>query len=112
MNSMKIKFLVLTNGKNIGDDLAEGKATLPLIYAMQNTTSEKSRFVRDAIKNGDITALSEILVILKETDAFTQTRQKAKMYGTLANASLKNVPESPYRVALAELIVFATDRGY
>lgn len=99
-------------GKNIGDDLSEGKATLPLIYAMQNATSEKSEFIRTAIKNGDVDSLSEILIILKETDAFTSTRNKAKKYAALANAALQNIPESPYRKALEDLIAFAVERHY
>ncbi|MCX7120731.1 MAG: polyprenyl synthetase family protein [Gammaproteobacteria bacterium] len=99
-------------GKNIGDDLAEGKATLPLIYAMQNTSPEKSRFIQDAIKNGDANALPEILIILKESNAFELTRNKAEEYAVLAHAELKNIPESPYKTALKELITFAVKRNY
>jgi len=99
-------------GKNIGDDLAEGKATLPLIYAMQNATPEKSLFIHNAIKKGDVTALSEIISILKETNALNATRDKALKQAQLARQALKNIPESKYRQALEDLIVFATQREF
>ncbi len=99
-------------GKNIGDDLRDGKVTLPLIYAMQNAIPEKSLVVRNAIKTGDINALDEILSILKETNAFTMTRNKANECATLANHALKNIPESIYRNAMEELVLFAVRRGY
>ncbi|OGT49067.1 MAG: octaprenyl diphosphate synthase [Gammaproteobacteria bacterium RIFCSPHIGHO2_12_FULL_38_11] len=99
-------------GKNIGDDLAEGKATLPLIYAIQNATPKESQFMRNAIKNGDTTALPEILIALKKTNAFELTRNKAKEYAVLANATLQSIPESAYKKALKELVVFAVKRNY
>lgn len=99
-------------GKNIGDDLNEGKATFPLIYAMKNATTEKSALIRDAIKNGDTQALPTILSILKETDAFTATRKKAHEHATLANEALEKIPESPYRQAMKDLIVFALNRSF
>lgn len=101
-----------TTGKNIGDDLAEGKATLPLIYAMQNTTSEKSLFISNAIKKGDASALTKILIILKESNAYALTRQKAQDYVALACAALQKMPHSPYQKALADLVTFAVERNY
>src|SRR3990167_1363806 len=99
-------------GKNIGDDLSEGKATFPLIFAMQNTSSEKSEVIHNAIKEGDVNALSEILVILKETNAFTATRSKAQHHALLAKHALKNIPNSDYRQAMEDLILFATHRVF
>lgn len=99
-------------GKNIGDDLAEGKATLPLIYALQNATPEKSLFIRTAIKTGDITTLSKIVAILKETNAFNATREKALQQAQLAQTAIRAIPESIYRKALEDLIVFATQRDH
>lgn len=99
-------------GKNIGDDLRDGKATFPLIYAMQQTSAEKSALIKNAIQQGDDAALEIILTILKETDAFTATRNKAYEHATLANNALKNIPDSRYRNAMQELIVFAVQRSY
>lgn len=99
-------------GKNIGDDLQEGKATLPLIYAMQNATPEKSLFIRTAIKNGDVNALSEIIAILKETNALNATRDKALIQAQLAQQALRDIPESKYRQAMQDLILFATQRSF
>lgn len=99
-------------GKNIGDDLSEGKATLPLIYAIQNTTADNAQLIRNAIKQGDSHALPKILSILKETNAFEATRKKAMERAMLALNALKNIPESKYRQALQDLILFATQRNY
>ncbi len=99
-------------GKNIGDDLRDGKATLPLIYAIKNATPEQSLFIRDAIKKGDVNVLPEILSILKETNAFQLTRHKAMAYAQLANQALQNVPDSVYRNAMRDLITFAVNRNY
>ena len=97
-------------GKNIGDDLADGKATYPLIYAIQNTTPENAKIIRDAITNGDLNALPKILLILKETNAITATRQKALERAQLATQALDAVPDSIYRQALKELVEFAVER--
>ena len=98
-------------GKNIGDDLAEGKATLPLIYAMQKTSEKNAELIRDAIKKGDTEQLPFILNILKETDAFSATREKAREQLRIAKAALAFAPHSPYREALENLLVFAVERN-
>lgn len=99
-------------GKNIGDDLRDGKATLPLIYAMKNASSEKSLCIRNAIKEGDTDSLPKILSILKETHSFSATRKKAVEHATLAHHALNSIPQSPYRKAMEELVIFAVNRSY
>lgn len=99
-------------GKNIGDDLNEGKTTFPLIFAIKNTIPEKAGLIREAIKQGDSQSLHVILPILKETHAFAATRKKAQEHAWFANAALRKIPPSPYRLALENLIVFALRRKY
>ena len=99
-------------GKNIGDDLAEGKVTLPLIYALEQTTPEKAALIRNTIQNGDKNALPMMLAILKETDAFSATRKKAKQSAALALQALQTMPASQYHRALQALVEFAVERAY
>ena len=99
-------------GKNIGDDLSEGKTTWPLIYAMQNATAENAAMLRGAIKKGDLDALSRIKAILIETNAFSATRYKAQEYATRAIQALQHVSDSVYRQAMKDLVLFALKRGY
>lgn len=99
-------------GKNSGDDLRDGKATLPLIFAIQKTTLEKSILIKNAVKQGDIAALEKIAIILQETDALIAARNKAKEHAALAIHALKKIPESTYRNALEDLIQFALLRLY
>lgn len=99
-------------GKNIGDDLRDGKATFPLIYAMQHTTPEKALLIKHAVKNGDASALEKILSILQETNAFFATRKKAREHATLAAQALQKIPESVYCNAMKTLIQFALLRTY
>lgn len=99
-------------GKNIGDDLSEGKATLPLIYAIQTTSDDNASRIRDSIKNGDLTELDFILHVLHETNALEKTRNKAREHIQLADNALEKIPTSQYRDALKELLVFAVERSH
>lgn len=98
-------------GKNIGDDLSEGKATLPLIYAIQNSNEVNAEKIRTIIKTGDLQQLPFILKILKETNAFSLTRQKAREHAALAAQALAVLPDSEYRNALENLLQFAVERS-
>jgi octaprenyl-diphosphate synthase len=97
-------------GKNLGDDLAEGKPTLPLIYAMQHGTPAQAAVIRAAIEQGDINRFAEVLQIVQQTGALNYTRQQAQHEADLARAELLNVPDSQYKHSLLELAELAASR--
>jgi octaprenyl-diphosphate synthase len=90
-------------GKNLGDDLREGKATLPLIIAMQRGTAEECALVKHAIENGEVQALQTIAEIVRRTGAMQATRDAASEQAQLALAALTHLPDTPYKQAMAEL---------
>ncbi len=97
-------------GKNIGDDLAEGKPTLPLIYALKNSTGETAQMIRDAIINGGKEQLQEILQVIEATDAITYTEKSANQQAYIARQKIEILPSNPYRDALLGLTDFAISR--
>lgn len=99
-------------GKNIGDDLAEGKPTLPLIHALKHGTPAEVDLIRTAIKTGSNEKLNDILTIIESTGAITYTATTAKHYAKEANSILNNIPDSPYRTALRDLAEFVVERNY
>lgn len=100
-------------GKNIGDDLAEGKPTLPLLYAMRHGNAEQVQLIRDAIEHGNGMAhLEAILTALNETNALEFTMNKANEEANKAIACLAVLDESPYKEALISLARIAVDRNH
>ncbi|WP_024604543.1 MULTISPECIES: octaprenyl diphosphate synthase [unclassified Pseudoalteromonas] len=100
-------------GKNIGDDLAEGKPTLPLIYAMQHGSEQQTQLIRDAIEHSNgMEHLEEILTALKQTNALEFTMQKAELEAEKAIACLDFLAESDYKQALKSLARIAVDRDH
>ncbi len=99
-------------GKNLGDDLREGKNTLPLIIAMQRATPGQSDLIKHAIENGDISALSDIIAIVKSTGALEATRSAANAEAQRAIAALEHLPANPYREALHTLAAQLLDRRH
>jgi len=97
-------------GKNIGDDLAEGKATLPLIYAMKEGSSEDRKIIRDAILEGGLDQLDQITAIIKSTGALQYTANKAREAADNAISSLGRVPESKYKQALIDIAELSIQR--
>jgi octaprenyl-diphosphate synthase len=99
-------------GKNVGDDLAEGKPTLPLIYAMRNGTPEQSATVRKAIEEGGLELIDGVMASIRETGAIAYTEQTARQEAELAMQNLTHLPDSPYKQALINLSRFSVDRSY
>ena len=99
-------------GKNLGDDLAEGKPTLPLIYAIQNGSEEEAKIIIDAIKNGNREAFNDIYAIVQKTEAITYTEQRAEEEAEKAINALSVLPESDYKEALILLAKFSVQRNY
>ena len=99
-------------GKNVGDDLSEGKPTLPLIHAMKHGNGEQSQLIRDAIIHcNGMDHLDEILAAINETGALTYTQEKAEQEADKAIQSLSVLPESPYKEALTALAHIAANRS-
>jgi octaprenyl-diphosphate synthase len=90
-------------GKNLGDDLREGKATLPLIAAMERSTSEDAKTVRLAIENGDESQLAAIVAIVQSTGAAEVAMDAAKAQAELAVAAALKLPDGPYTQFLVHL---------
>lgn len=97
-------------GKNVGDDLAEGKLTLPLISALRTAGDTGSRVIRQAIEAQSAEQLPEVLRVVKESGALDYTRSAAQQQSDQAEECLDALPDSPYRQALAELSRFCVSR--
>lgn len=100
-------------GKNIGDDLAEGKPTLPLIYALRTGTPEQQQLIRAAITEGNgMQHLTQIMAALHETGAFDYTREMALQEALKAKQALLLLPASEYKIALSALADIAISRSH
>lgn len=99
-------------GKHLGDDLAEGKPTLPLIYVMQRGTAEQAACVRQAIENGGRDDFPAVLAAIRETGALEHARAQAKVEADLAANAILTLPASPYKDSLLELPLFAVARSF
>ena len=99
-------------GKNLGDDLAEGKPTLPLIYAIEHGTPEQAQIVIDAIRQGSRDVFNEVYAVVKATNAIEYTEQCADRAADKAIAALECLPDSPYKSALEQLAHFSVQRDH
>ncbi|HEU0282761.1 MAG TPA: octaprenyl diphosphate synthase [Gallionella sp.] len=99
-------------GKHLGDDLAEGKPTLPLIYAMRHGTPEQAAVVRSAIEQGDMGKFAEVLQIIHATGALDFTRRQAMREAESARAAIASLAGSKYKQCLLELAHFAATRQF
>jgi octaprenyl-diphosphate synthase len=99
-------------GKNVGDDLAEGKPTLPLIRVMQTGTGDEIVAVRRAIENGSAEHLDQVLAAIRRTGALDYARQRAAEEAGLAQKAIADLPDTPYRDSLLQLAGFAVTRTH
>jgi len=99
-------------GKNVGDDLAEGKPTLPLIHALRRGTREQAMLIRRAIEHGGIEELSAVLDAIRQTGALDYAREQAQTESRIAREALSFLPNSKYRDYLIQLADFAVTRRY
>lgn len=99
-------------GKNLGDDLAEGKPTLPLIHALQKGNAEQRKLIRLAIEQGGLAELARITGAIEATGGLEYTESLARSESSAAVAALNGLPDSDYAHALRALAAFAVERTH
>jgi len=97
-------------GKNVGDDLAEGKPTLPLLYALRTGNPQQQQMLRSAIEKGGLEHIEEVVAAIESTGANAYTARKAEDEARCAAQALAAIPESPYKQALLDLARFSIHR--
>lgn len=100
-----------TMGKNLGDDLAEGKATLPLIHAMQHADEVTAATLRKAVEDGDMTAMPTVLQAIRDAGSLEYSQDVALRYARKAQDALDGLPENEYVQALRGLALFSVQRA-
>lgn len=99
-------------GKNLGDDLAEGKPTLPLIYAMRKGKEQQRDLIRHAIEVGDIKELPAVLEAVRDTGALDYVRNLARKEAEFACSAIAHLADSTYHQTLIKLAEFAVNRNF
>ena len=99
-------------GKNLGDDLAEGKTTLPMIFAMRHGSAEQGAMIRNALITGGRSDFEPVLKTMRETGALEYTREQAERCARAAREAIAVLPDSKYRDSLLELATFAVTRNH
>ncbi len=99
-------------GKNTGDDLAEGKPTLPLIHAMRHGTAKHKKMIHDAIKNGGRENIDSIVGAIESTGSLEYTARQAEAQAELARKALIPAPESAFKQALLDLTYYSIRRSH
>ncbi len=97
-------------GKNVGDDLAEGKMTLPLIYTLENCSTEQAKLIRAAVKEDNHEHMAEIISLVRNCGALDYTRKCALREADAARELLQLLPRNRYRDALNDLVELAVNR--
>ncbi len=99
-------------GKNIGDDLAEGKPTLPLIHALRTGDADTQALLRQAILDGGLSRVDAVRNAIESTGSLAYTARRAEEQAVLAQQALAAIPDSPYRQALHDLAHFSVHRDH
>lgn len=99
-------------GKNLGDDIAEGKPTLPLLFAMRHGDAKQSQLIRHAIEQGGLEDFSAIIQAVEETGALDYVRNIAKQEAKLACKAIQHLPSTPQHQALIQLAEFSVSRTF
>ena len=97
-------------GKNLGDDLNEGKVTLPLIYAMKDSTEQQCKIIKDAIKVGDISKLPDIIEIIKETKSISKVQMKSEDQFKNIKLILNKIPNNDFKEIILNLAEYSVYR--
>ncbi|OJY97581.1 MAG: octaprenyl-diphosphate synthase [Lysobacterales bacterium 63-13] len=100
-----------TLGKNIGDDLAEGKPTLPVIHAIAHSSAGQAASLRRAIESGGLDSLDNIIAAIRDSGAIEHARSRAEHYAQAARSTLSALPTSPARDALSLLADYSVNRS-
>jgi octaprenyl-diphosphate synthase len=98
-------------GKNVGDDLREGKPTLPLLTAMSRADPEGRQLIRHAIEHGEVSRLGDVVALVRRTGALEASRDVARREASAAAACVQRLPPTQYKDALLELCVRSVDRS-
>jgi len=99
-------------GKNLGDDLSEGKPTLPLLYAMRNGNADETKAIKYAIEHGGLEDLPTVLQAVERTGALEHVRTIARSEAELASTAIAHFTDSPYKQAMLTLAKFSVSRTY
>jgi octaprenyl-diphosphate synthase len=99
-------------GKNVGDDLAEGKPTLPLIHALREGTDAQRALLRKAVTDGGLERMDDVIDIIESTGSLAYTARRAEQEADRARAALSAIPDSPYKQALDGLAHFSVHRSH
>jgi len=99
-------------GKNLGDDIAEGKPTLPLLYAMRNGNEDQRKLIRRAIELGGLEDLTAVMEAVKDTGALDYVRSIAKQEAKRACQAISHLPKTSQHQSLIDLAEFAVSRTY
>ena len=99
-------------GKNLGDDLAEGKPTLPLLYAMRNSGAEQSQLIRNAIEHGGLEQMEQVITAVVNSGALTHVKKLAEAEADKCRAAIAHFADSDFKQAMLALAHFAVERSF